>query len=96
MADTTKLAGRFTAWRLTIGVKPEDLGSAIKRCVDLGLLPEVRGYQDRMVLFRVLVPDVHNESTCPLAFRKEMASFYGALYHGARVELICPPADSKT
>ena len=58
MADTTKLAGTFNAWRLTIGVQPRYLDKALKRCKELGLDPRVCGYQgdgDVGVLFSVFV-----------------------------------------
>jgi hypothetical protein len=90
MAETTKLASTFKAWRLTVGVEHEHLGAAINRCLELGLLPEVRGYQDEHILFRVLLPESQNGGNQKQVFMQEMNACHGALYHGVETKLICP------
>ena len=91
MADTTKLADSFPAMRLIVGVKPDFLDDALKHCRDLGLLPEVSGYQDGRHLIRVLVP-AESEGR----FLKAMQPFHAALMHGVKINLICPVAVQKT
>ena len=90
MADTTKLASTFKAWRLTVGVEPGHLGVAVNRCLELGLLPEVRGYQDERVLFRVLLPEGQNSGDQKRVFIQEMNACHGALFQGVETKLICP------
>lgn len=93
MADTTKLAGTFAAARLTIGVKPHRLDRALECVRDLGLFPDVCGFQDGCVLFRVFVPMVNDGKQpphVPFALTTVMHSFHGALFHSVERNLICP------
>lgn len=96
MADTTKLASTFPAWRLTIGVRPEHLMQALARCRELGLQPNVCGHDSSLnhVLFRVFVPSTQNEDACQLSFEEVMTTFH-EIYHSAKVNLIGPPAQPK-
>jgi len=92
MADTTKLAGTFEAWRLTIGVKNLHLEAALKRCEELGLQPKVCGYQKKVgILFSVTVPCCVCKDPQPYFMAIEMCPFRGALVHAIKVWLICPP-----
>ncbi|TSC94043.1 MAG: hypothetical protein CEN87_712, partial [Parcubacteria group bacterium Licking1014_1] len=95
MAETTKLANTFKAWRFTIGVKPHNLDGAIKRCEELGLQPKVCGYQpdDVGILFSVIVPRCVCVHPQPDFMQPHMSSFHGALVHGAEMKLICPLPD---
>lgn len=88
MADTTKLASKFRAWRFTIGVEHWALAKALDRCRELGLDPQVCGYQDERILFKVVVPD--EDRATEWKFKKEYQAFHGALFHGVQVSLICP------
>lgn len=93
MAETTKLAGTFKAWKLVVGVRPENLDGALCRCRELGLLPNVCGYQDGNVLFRVLLPTkLPDTEDTRLIFMKEMAPYHGMTYYGAITSLACPPS----
>jgi len=85
MADTTKLAASFRAWKLTIGVHPNNLQLALTHCQSLGLLPNVCGFQNGDVLFRVLLPEWSKT-----AFDSELQHFDGAVNHGVKTTLICP------
>ncbi len=98
MADTTRLAGTFEAWRLTIGVKSHYLEDALKHCKGLGLDPRVCGYQEEVgILFSIVVPSCVCKHPEPHFMAKEMRPFHGALVHAVKVQLICPlPAEPKT
>lgn len=89
---STKLADRFWAWRLTIGVSPLNLEGALARCEELGLDPRVCGYQghgDVGVLFTVVVPKDACRHPQP-DFMKKYLGGYGALVGVVSVQLICP------
>jgi len=91
MADTTKLADEFIAWRLKLGVKPIRLKSTLNVCKKLGLFPKLCGFQEGRVMFHVMVPDnpIHEgNSTVAAAVANKLNV---GLYHGVRVRLICPP-----
>lgn len=92
MADTTKLAGTFKAWKLTFGAKPEKVLEALARCRELGLQPRLCGDQGGYILLQVFVPNTNNEDSCPQAFQKEMNDFHWPLFHGAKTYLVCPPS----
>ncbi len=94
MADTTKLAGTFEAWRFTVGVYPKDLEDVLKFCERLGLQPKVCGFQDKHVLFAVTIPlfsmiSVGMQSPSDFV-NKALRGFRAATFHGVKVELICP------
>ena len=89
MVETTKLAGTFHARRITLRVRPEQLGDAINRCMELGLLPETCGYLDESVTFRVLVPQISYT-----AFEQAAHDFHAAVINVADARLVCPPADA--
>ena len=93
MAEITKLAGTFEAWRLTVGVQPYYLEGALKHCVALGLQPKVRGFQQEVgILFSIVIPRCVCEHPDLNFVPKEMGPFHGSLTHGVKVQLICPPA----
>jgi hypothetical protein len=95
MADTTKLAGTFTAWRLTIAVKPESLDKVLMRCHDLGLEPRVSGYEPPIgPLVHVFIP----VASCAHPLRNFIEPYLGelrvALVQGVQVGLLCPVSNS--
>lgn len=90
MTDTTKLACTFKAWRLVIGLDPNQLGVVIKRCLDLGLKPKPCGYQDDWVLVSVTIPCGVCNSPVQDFTQKWLKPFHAAVVHGTTVELICP------
>ena len=94
MADKTKLADSFIAWRLTLDVKPSRLKSTLNVCKKMGLFPKPCGFQDGRVMVQVLVPDIPSpliEGNSTVA--KNVANKLNVgLYRGVRVRLICPPA----
>ena len=85
MAETTKLAGTFTAWRYTMAVRLNNWIAASQHCRKLGLDPRLCGDRDEKFLFQVLIP-VGGEG----CFQKEMQPFGATLIHGTKVELVCP------
>ena len=92
MADTIRLAGAFEAWRLTVGVDPRFLGSAIKLCRDMGLRPDVCGFKGERVLFRVLVPcsaGLPGETSQHL-FVTTLSCFKIVPFGAEKTQLICP------
>ncbi len=90
---STKLASTFIAWRTTIGADPSNLGDALKRCKELGLIPKVCGYQGKKVLFSIMLPKSgHQTVVHPRNFVEDyMGEFKGTVLMAAgEVELICP------
>jgi hypothetical protein len=90
MADKTKLASTFEAWRIIIGPTTEHLDSTMSRCEDLGLQPKPCGYQEQRVCISVTIP-CH---ACPIPeffINEYLPSFHVALFHAIKVKLICPP-----
>jgi len=96
MADTTKLAGTFDAWRLTIGFEPQNLRAAFERCEELGLQPKVVGHQIVKCLNRFRVRLLVTVPCCAALdaddfVNEHMGPFEGLLTHGTVVSLLCPP-----
>ena len=57
MADISKIAGTFEAFRLTVGVEPKDLGVFIKKCLALGVqINPTNEFQDSWIRCRVTLP----------------------------------------
>lgn len=89
MADTTKLASTFRAWRVTFAVPTEHLVRAVARCMDLGVQPRACGYQEEEVLFSITIPCGscdHPKSVVD----EHLKGFHAQIVNAVRVELICP------
>ena len=89
MADITKLASSFKAWRLTLGTKPHNIKTALEHCEKLGLQPRVCGFQEDRVLFSVTLP--HGIFSHPQEFvNQHRDQLQATTFHGTKVELTCP------
>ena len=91
MAEITKLASTFKAWRFTIGVQPHHLKAALERCKELGLDPAgVRIPGTRGGLFSVVIPLGACANPQTDFMIQYMRPFCGMLVHGQMLHLICP------
>lgn len=90
MADTTKLADTFPALRIVVTVSPQNLYVTLEHCNNLGLLPNVCGYEPRgnLILFQVLVPDL--SSGAEERFSAEINQFGARIWKVTKTKLICP------
>ncbi|MCF7845114.1 MAG: hypothetical protein K9M03_04800 [Kiritimatiellales bacterium] len=86
MADTTKLAGTFDAWRLILRVDPINLAAAIIHCVQLGLMePRTLGLHDSDIQFQVNVPKGVRDK-----FEELMQQHEASTVDARRIKLMCP------
>ncbi|MEI7424616.1 MAG: hypothetical protein WCK10_00655 [Candidatus Staskawiczbacteria bacterium] len=96
-ADTTMLAGTFMAWRVILGVLPEELFAVFKVCEENCLQPSLNslvnnkpfGVKDRISV-TVTVPVI----SCPNPAKivtETLKDFDVATLRGKEVKLICPP-----
>ncbi len=95
MADTTKLAGTFKAWRCSVQVEPQHLDGALKRCEELGLRPRllpgyIRDFRGFFVEFQVVVPRCVCDNPVGQFVERELGSFEALPVHFTETDLICP------
>jgi hypothetical protein len=93
MADTTKLAGTFKAWRATIGVQPKYLVRTVSRCEDLGLQPRLISYDNgyKVITLSVTIPCSVCAIPCRNFTETHLKEFHALLLHAVQVNMICEP-----
>jgi len=97
MADTSKLAGTFVAWRIVFTIATKYLDAAWEHCCELGIQPTIRRYVPSgvdeiggLISISVTIPSCACKNPEEFMNKEIKPKFKGSLDNSTEVCLICP------